>query len=69
MGVTGLWNIVTPLSKVLTLSELQGKTIAVDLSCWIVDSQNVAPTDGCPKRYLRYQRINHEFLFIIKELI
>ncbi|KAK0183301.1 hypothetical protein PV327_001354 [Microctonus hyperodae] len=53
MGVTGLWNIVTPLSKVLTLSELRGKTIAIDLSCWIVDSQNVAPTDGCPKRYLR----------------
>ncbi|XP_034937116.1 flap endonuclease GEN [Chelonus insularis] len=49
MGVVGLWNIVTPLSKTIPVYELRGKTVAVDLSCWIVDSQNAGPDDGSNK--------------------
>lgn len=53
MGVTGLWNIVTPLSKVTSLAELRGKTVAIDLSGWIVDSQTVGTNDACPNVHLR----------------
>ncbi|CAG5077710.1 Similar to Gen: Flap endonuclease GEN (Drosophila pseudoobscura pseudoobscura) [Cotesia congregata] len=53
MGVTGLWNIITPLSKAVALAELRGKSVAVDLSCWIVDSSTVGPDDGCLNKHLR----------------
>ncbi|XP_074100318.1 XPG-like endonuclease [Cotesia typhae] len=53
MGVTGLWNIITPLSKAVALAELRGKSVAVDLSCWIVDSSSVGPDDGCLNKHLR----------------
>ena len=53
MGVKDLWNILSPLSERKPLFELHGKTIAIDLSCWVVDSQNVTDNIAQPKMYLR----------------
>ncbi|KAJ8683429.1 hypothetical protein QAD02_019221 [Eretmocerus hayati] len=64
MGVKDLWNILTPLSDRKPLFELQGKTIAIDLSCWVVDSQNVTDNFAQPKMYLRnlFFRTSHFLL-------
>ncbi len=35
MGVKELWALLSPIKQELPLSELRGKTVAVDLSCWI----------------------------------
>lgn len=53
MGVRHLWTILTPHCERKPLFELQGKTLAVDLSCWIVDSQTVTEHVVQPKMYLR----------------
>ncbi|XP_012526225.1 flap endonuclease GEN [Monomorium pharaonis] len=53
MGVKDLWNILTPLCEKKPLYELQGKTIAIDLSGWIVDSQTIVDNAVQPKMYLR----------------
>ncbi|OXU21375.1 hypothetical protein TSAR_005298 [Trichomalopsis sarcophagae] len=53
MGVKDLWNILSPLSERKPLFELQGKAIAIDLSCWIVDSQSVTDNIAQPKMHLR----------------
>lgn len=54
MGVKDLWNILSPLCEKKPLYELQGKTIAIDLSGWIVDSQTIVDNAVQPKMYLRY---------------
>uniref|UniRef100_A0A1B6C6I2 XPG-I domain-containing protein n=2 Tax=Clastoptera arizonana TaxID=38151 RepID=A0A1B6C6I2_9HEMI len=41
MGVKELWTVLSPVCEKIPLYELQNKTIAIDLSAWIVDSQNV----------------------------
>ncbi|CAB0032840.1 unnamed protein product [Trichogramma brassicae] len=53
MGVKDLWNILSPISERKPLFELQGKAIAIDLSCWVVDSQTVTDNHAQPKMYLR----------------
>ncbi|XP_046609995.1 flap endonuclease GEN [Neodiprion virginianus] len=53
MGVKHLWTILTPFCERKPLFELQGKTLAIDLSCWIVDSQTVTDNVVQPKMYLR----------------
>lgn len=53
MGVKDLWNILSPLCERKPLFELQGKTIAIDLSCWVVDSQTIVDHYVQPKMYLR----------------
>ncbi|XP_058802865.1 flap endonuclease GEN [Phymastichus coffea] len=53
MGVKDLWNILSPVSERKPLFELQGKAIAIDLSCWVVDSQNITDNATQPKMYLR----------------
>ena len=53
MGVKDLWNILSPISDRKPLFELQGKAIAIDLSCWVVDSQTVTDNVAQPKMYLR----------------
>lgn len=52
MGVKDLWNILSPLCERKPLFELQGKTIAIDLSCWVVDSQTIVDHYVQPKMYL-----------------
>lgn len=53
MGVKDLWDILSPLCETKPLYELQGKTIAIDLSGWVVDSQTVVDHAIQPKMHLR----------------
>ncbi|XP_048506063.1 flap endonuclease GEN [Athalia rosae] len=53
MGVKHLWTILTPFCERKPLFELQGKTLAIDLSCWIVDTQTATEYVIQPKIYLR----------------
>ncbi|XP_042217807.1 flap endonuclease GEN homolog 1-like [Homarus americanus] len=39
MGVKELWGLVSPTGELLPLASLEGQAVAVDLSCWVVDSQ------------------------------
>ena len=52
MGVKELWSIISPTSQLIPLSSLGNKTIAIDLSCWICDSQTVY-MGGVTKPHLR----------------
>ncbi|XP_018564614.1 flap endonuclease GEN [Anoplophora glabripennis] len=53
MGIKHLWTILTPFCERKPLYELQRKTVAVDLSCWICEAQNVAEYQVQPRMYLR----------------
>ncbi|XP_044261035.1 flap endonuclease GEN [Tribolium madens] len=53
MGIKDLWTILAPFGERKPLYELQGKTVAVDLSCWVCESQNVAEYAVQPRMYLR----------------
>ncbi|XP_015594834.1 flap endonuclease GEN isoform X2 [Cephus cinctus] len=64
MGVKDLWNVLSPLCETKPLFELQGKTIAIDLSCWIVDSQSVTDNAAQPKMYLRNLYFRTSYLLL-----
>ncbi|CAK9800705.1 Flap endonuclease GEN [Anthophora plagiata] len=64
MGVKDLWNILSPLCERKPMFELQGKTIAIDISCWIVDSQTVSDNSAQPKMYLRNLFFRTAFLLM-----
>ncbi|XP_076256397.1 XPG-like endonuclease isoform X1 [Rhynchophorus ferrugineus] len=53
MGIKNLWTILAPFCDRKPLYELQGKTVAVDLSCWICEAQNIAEYQVQPRMYLR----------------
>uniref|UniRef100_A0A6P7GS73 Flap endonuclease GEN-like n=1 Tax=Diabrotica virgifera virgifera TaxID=50390 RepID=A0A6P7GS73_DIAVI len=53
MGIKHLWTVLTPYCERKPLYELQGKTVAVDLSCWICEAQNIAEYQIQPRMYLR----------------
>ncbi|KAJ6294640.1 hypothetical protein OIU76_022679 [Salix suchowensis] len=44
MGVKNLWDILESCKKTLPLHHLQNKRVCIDLSCWIVQLQNVNKT-------------------------
>ncbi|KAH7841863.1 hypothetical protein Vadar_002433 [Vaccinium darrowii] len=55
MGVKNLWDILESCKKTLPLHHLQNKRVCIDLSCWMVQLQNVNKSH-CPlkdKIYLR----------------
>lgn len=54
MGIKDLWTILSPLCERKPLYELEGKTIAIDLSCWICEAQNIAEYHIQPRMYLRF---------------
>ncbi|KYM99090.1 PREDICTED: flap endonuclease GEN [Cyphomyrmex costatus] len=62
MGVKDLWNVLSPLCEKKPLYELQGKTIAIDLSGWIVDSQMIVDNVVQPRMYLRNLYFRTAFL-------
>ncbi|EZA52825.1 Flap endonuclease GEN [Ooceraea biroi] len=64
MGVKDLWNILSPLCDRKPLYELQGKTIAIDLSGWVVDSQTIIDNAVQPKMYLRNLYFRTAFLLM-----
>ncbi|KAK4878479.1 hypothetical protein RN001_010985 [Aquatica leii] len=53
MGIKHLWSILSPFGERKPLYELQGKTVAIDLSCWVCEAQNVTDNNIQPKMYLR----------------
>jgi flap endonuclease GEN len=52
MGVKNLWAILTPVCERKSLWELHDKAVAIDLSCWVCDSQNIENINQ-PRMYLR----------------
>lgn len=66
MGVKDLWNILSPLSERKPIFELQGKTVAIDISCWIVDSQTVTDHSAQPKMYLRFVSLHWLYLLFFQ---
>ncbi|XP_038605385.1 flap endonuclease GEN homolog 1 [Tachyglossus aculeatus] len=46
MGVNDLWPILEPVKKHVHLQSLSGKTLAVDLSLWVCESQTVKKMIG-----------------------
>jgi len=58
MGVKNLWSILTPICERKSLYELHDKTVAVDLSCWVCDSENVDKRNQ-PRMYLRYSTFHY----------
>ncbi|XP_011633419.1 flap endonuclease GEN [Pogonomyrmex barbatus] len=64
MGVKDLWNILSPLCERKPLYELEGKTIAIDLSGWVVDSQTIVDNAVQPKMYLRNLYFRTAFLLM-----
>lgn len=53
MGIKHVWTVLTPFCERKPLYELQGKTVAIDLSCWICEAQNIAEYEVHPHMYLR----------------
>ncbi|CAK7337260.1 unnamed protein product [Dovyalis caffra] len=44
MGVKNLWDILESCKKIVPLHHLQNKRVCIDLSCWMVQLQNVNKT-------------------------
>lgn len=53
MGVKNLWSTLSPVSEKTPLWELQGKTVAIDLSGWVCDSENFNNQSNQKNMYLR----------------
>ncbi|CAG5114584.1 unnamed protein product [Candidula unifasciata] len=52
MGVGGLWSLLSPVGKEMSLEFCKGKKLAVDLSAWIVQCSVVATSKPIPASYL-----------------
>ncbi|XP_069693406.1 flap endonuclease GEN isoform X2 [Periplaneta americana] len=52
MGVKNLWPILSPIHERKSLWELHDKILAIDLSCWVCDSQHIE-LHNQPRMYLR----------------
>lgn len=54
MGVTNLWQILSPVQQHRPLTSLKGQTLAVDLSIWVCETQGVKQMQGVvSKPFLR----------------
>ena len=55
MGVKDLWNILSQVGEKKSLYDLQDKKVAVDLSCWVCESQSINDNHVTtqPRMYLR----------------
>ncbi|NXK53744.1 GEN endonuclease, partial [Chauna torquata] len=63
MGVTNLWQILEPVRQPVNLSDLKGKTLAVDLSLWVCEAQTVKKMIGVvTKPHLRNLFFRFSFL-------
>ena len=53
MCIKNLWSI-------LGLYELQGKTVAIDLSCWICEAQNIPDLEKImqPDKFVNFLDLN-----------
>nr|XP_008196114.1 PREDICTED: flap endonuclease GEN isoform X2 [Tribolium castaneum] len=55
MGIKDLWTLLAPFGERKPLYELQGKTVAIDLSCWVCESQNVTEYTVQPRINLYFR--------------
>ncbi|KAJ1523776.1 hypothetical protein ONE63_001609 [Megalurothrips usitatus] len=53
MGVKDLWQLLAPVCERKSLWELQDKAVAIDLSGWVCDSQNITENSSQPNMHLR----------------
>ncbi|KAL3284240.1 hypothetical protein HHI36_018403 [Cryptolaemus montrouzieri] len=66
MRIKYLWTILTPFCERKPLYELPGKTVAVDLSCWICEAQNISEYQVQPKMYLRNLYFRTSYLLLME---
>ncbi|NXH13933.1 GEN endonuclease, partial [Bucco capensis] len=62
MGVTNLWQVLEPVRQPVNLTNLRGKTLAVDLSLWVCEAQTVKKMIGVvTKPHLRNLFFRYSF--------
>ncbi|KAB0790873.1 hypothetical protein PPYR_14960 [Photinus pyralis] len=66
MGIKHLWSILTPFVERRPLYELEGKSVAIDLSGWVCEAQNVTDYYTQPKMYLRNLYFRTCFLLLMQ---
>ncbi|KAL5568045.1 hypothetical protein UlMin_024620 [Ulmus minor] len=59
MGVKNLWDILESCKKTLPLDHLQNKRICIDLSCWMVQLQQVSKSHSCTKEKVYLKGLFH----------
>ncbi|MCD9560784.1 hypothetical protein HAX54_019579 [Datura stramonium] len=65
MGVKNLWDILESCKKTLPLHHLQNKRVCIDLSCWIVQLQNVNKSHCAMKEKLYLRGLFHRLRALI----
>lgn len=65
MGVKNLWDILESCKKILPLHNLQNKRVCIDLSCWMVQFQNVNRTHSAMKDKLYLKGLFHRLRALI----
>lgn len=65
MGVKNLWDILESCKKILPLHHLQNKRVCIDLSCWMVQLQNVNRTHCAMTSKLYLQCLFHRLRALI----
>ncbi|XP_075641195.1 single-strand DNA endonuclease 1-like [Castanea sativa] len=59
MGVKNLWDILESCNKTLPLHRLQNKRVCINLSCWMVQIQNVSKSHSCIKEKVYLKGLFH----------
>ncbi|CAL0328619.1 unnamed protein product [Lupinus luteus] len=65
MGVKHLWDILEPCKKTVPLHHLQNKKVCVDLSCWMVQLQNVNKSYAASKDKVYLRGLFHRLRALI----
>ncbi|XP_050252041.1 single-strand DNA endonuclease 1-like isoform X1 [Quercus robur] len=65
MGVKNLWDILESCKKTLPLHHLQNKRVCIDLSCWMVQLQNVSKSHSCMKEKVYLRGLFHRLRALI----
>ncbi|RVW27064.1 Flap endonuclease GEN-like 2 [Vitis vinifera] len=65
MGVKNLWDILESCKKTLPLYHLQNKRVCIDLSCWMVQLQNVNKSHASIKDKLYLKGLFHRLRALI----
>ncbi|KAA8533741.1 hypothetical protein F0562_031258 [Nyssa sinensis] len=65
MGVKNLWDILESCKKILPLHHLQNKRVCIDLSCWMVQLQNVNKSHCSMKDKLYLKGLFHRLRALI----
>ncbi|PON64694.1 XPG/Rad2 endonuclease [Parasponia andersonii] len=65
MGVKNLWDVFESCKKTLPLHHLQNKRICIDLSCWMVQLQNVSKSHSCLKEKVSLKGLFHRLRALI----